>query len=419
MKNYILILLLSHISFYGQKNETENIFGKTFIFQSEILEEKTEIQIYLPENYNISTQKYPVLYVLDGQRYFLNGITYQKNLAHKNSSPSFIVVGIKTNTLGKRRRELLYKESKKFIRFIEKEIVPHVDNNYRTLNERVYFGWEMAASLGLEIFAKQPSLFNAFILSSPTYITKNRTDGVLELLKTKKQLNHTIYFSLGSVESWSFEGINTLAKIFEQHTVKGLKWKYKLLGNDNHYSTPLITINQGLKTIFQDFEPIRFYSLQEFEDFGGIIPLQQHYQKRGERYDLQTDIHNDTKHYLLLQSLKEDNYNLFTFFVKEFDAKVFWKNYHKNHFLFHRYAQYYLKHNNIDEAKEIYSIGLEKFPESSLLHKGKADIYKVIGNRYQAKKHYQKAIKIAKQESNPELLTYKKSLEELEQNIKK
>ena len=133
----------------SQIQESVNAVGKNIEFDSEILNETRSIQIYVPKAYDEGEDgDFPVLYVLDGQEYFLHGIAYQDMLYFRDKSPGFIVVGVKTDR--RRRRTLLHGESEKFIDFIEKELIPYVDSSYRTKKEteRLYFGWEMAGGLG-------------------------------------------------------------------------------------------------------------------------------------------------------------------------------------------------------------------------------------------------------------------------------
>jgi len=131
----------------GQEAISHKSLGKSIILHSEILQSDREIQLYLPDNYEASSNKYPVLYVLDGQRYFLNGITFQQNLTWQEITPEFIIVGIITDS--QTRRTLFYDDSSLFIKFLETELIPKIDKDYRTINQRIFFGWEMGAGLGV------------------------------------------------------------------------------------------------------------------------------------------------------------------------------------------------------------------------------------------------------------------------------
>lgn len=80
------------------------------------------------------------------------------------------MVGINASNI--KRRELLGNQSDEFIITLKNHIVAYIDKNYRTNDMRMYFGWEMAGGIGLELFAKQPILFNAYFLASSTYFNQ-------------------------------------------------------------------------------------------------------------------------------------------------------------------------------------------------------------------------------------------------------
>jgi predicted alpha/beta superfamily hydrolase len=402
---YIIIILFFTVNqIYSQNINQSKALGNSIILKSDILQEEREIQIYLPTNYQNNTNKYPVLYVLDAQRYFLNGITFQQNLTWENIVPEFIIIGI--NTDSQKRRNLFYKESSKFIEFLNKELIPEIDTKYRTLDERIYFGWEMAAGLGVEIFADNPSLFKGYLLSSPTHISKERLEKVNKWLKSNPKQNLKLYSVLGTVENWATESMFSLDSIFKVHSAKNIQWKYNLSDDENHYTTPLITINKGLKLFFSDYSPIRFYTLKEFSDFGGITALKEHYNNRGNRYQITRDVHNDTKRYLFILSYREDNFKVFEDLIKEFDGKTFIVNNFNNATWLYRYTSFFLTNNKFDDALEVLETGLLKYPDASILHFAKGNYYKTIGKIKEAKEWYKKAIQIARTNNEAELEGY-------------
>jgi len=415
MKSNALLFLLLTSSIFNTLNaqisDEDNLVGTSFLIQSEVLNEEREIQIYLPENYNTTSTKYPVLYVIDSQRYFLNGVTFQQNLTWQELVPDFIIVGIVTDS--QKRRNLFYDESTKFIQFLEKELIQKIDNDYRTLDERIYFGWEMAAGLGVEIMTEKPLLFKDYLLSSPTHISNDRLDKIIEMLEHNPKQSLNVYACLGVVENWAIEPMASLDSIFQQHPFENIQWKYNLSDNDNHYTTPLVTINEGLKSIFGDYGPIRFYTIKEFTEFGGIIALKEQYNNRGRRYQIPVDIHSDTKHYLLLQSYRENNFEVYEKLVDEFGGKKFIDNFYNRALWFNRFAGFYLANNKLDDAFEIFEMGLKKFPDASILHNGMGNYYKANGEVNKARKKYNKAISIAKDNDESELSDYIKNLESL------
>ena len=383
---------------------TSNVIGENHTVHSKILNEDREISIYTPENYAVTKTTYPVLYILDGQRYFLNGVLYQNTLKWQEKTPDFIVVGI--NTDNRKRRKLFYEEAETFIQFLEQELVPYIDKNYRTSSKRMFFGWEMGGGLGIELLARPKSIFAAYFISSPTHINDARLNSLQEKLIAEKNTKEFLYFTLSPLETWSKESIENLNTILEKNRPQKSNWAYKSLTEENHHSTPTVTIHQGLNRYFNDYAYLRFKTLKEFDDFGGMDELKAHYKKRGKKYNTATAIHKSTKHFLLWQAIKEDNYKAFEFFMNVFE------DYYKSKtrdLWFDRYAQFYLKHQNPNKAIEVLTVGLHKFQDSSIILSSLGDAFLKKGNKPKAKEYYEKAIEsaIKNNEKNIEKYTSK------------
>lgn len=101
----------------AQNNEKDNIVGSSLLIQSKIMNDEREIQIFLPGGYADSNITYPVLYILDGQRYFLHGVSLQKSFVEFKQTPKFIIVGISKNPSDRNRNFSVH--SKKYLDFIK------------------------------------------------------------------------------------------------------------------------------------------------------------------------------------------------------------------------------------------------------------------------------------------------------------
>lgn len=389
------------ISVYSQTVKP-NFIGERHVIDSEILKEKREISIYLPENYEGSATDYPVLYILDGQRYFLNGILYQNTLKWQEKTPDFIVVGVNTNN--RKRRQLFLDDAKLFIDFLDKELIPYLDKDYRTSSKRYFFGWEMAGGLAIELLTQPIDMFSAYFIASPTHITNKRLRALSEKLISNANTKAFLYFALSPSEDWAMESVVELKKILEENLSHNVNWKYESLKDENHHSTPTLTMHKGLNAYFHDYPYVRFKTLDEFNTFGGMPSLKAHYQKRGEKYNTSKGIHKSTKHFLFLQAMKEDDFKSFEFFMEEF------KDYYKSKtrdLWFNRYAQFYLRHQKPNEAMEILNAGLGKFQDSSLIMGSLGDTFMQKRDKKMAKEYYKKAIDLASKNGDKNIEAYK------------
>lgn len=183
----ILISLFSTLLVSAQ-NETSNIkpfiLGEIREMQSAELGEKRILNIYLPEGYRQDeAAKYPVIYLLDGSadEDFIHvvGLVQFNNFSWINRVPKSIVVGIASVD---RRRDFTFPttvpEDKKnypttghsgrFIAFIEKELQPFIEKNYRAGKEKMIIGQSLGGLLAAEILLKKPSLFDKYVIISPS-----------------------------------------------------------------------------------------------------------------------------------------------------------------------------------------------------------------------------------------------------------
>lgn len=186
---FFIILFFSALSFAQTKTkQVENskpfVLGTIEELQSVELGEKRALNIYLPEGYKQNdTIKYPVIYLLDGgaDEDFIHvvGLVQFNNFEWINRVPRSIVVGI-VNT--NRKRDFCYPtiieedkkkfqvmgRSEKFIAFIEKELQPFIDKKYKTTASRTIIGQSLGGLLATEVLFKKPTLFNKYIIVSPS-----------------------------------------------------------------------------------------------------------------------------------------------------------------------------------------------------------------------------------------------------------
>ncbi|MCA1624881.1 MAG: alpha/beta hydrolase [Acidobacteria bacterium] len=187
----VLTLLFFTVLAFAQKNDqklADNskpfVLGVIDEIQSAKLGEKRILNIYLPEGYNKNdTVKYPVIYLLDGSadEDFIHvvGLVQFNNFPWINRVPKSIVVGIATVD---RRRDFTYPttieadrkrystagKSENFIGFIEQELQPFIEKKYKTTSSKTIIGQSLGGLLATEILLKKPTLFNKYIIISPS-----------------------------------------------------------------------------------------------------------------------------------------------------------------------------------------------------------------------------------------------------------
>lgn len=340
----------------AQDNGSQIIIGTQHTIQSSVLNQDRTIQIYTPDGYSASEKEYPVLYVLDGQWYFLSGVAVQSALRTPGAIPEMIVVGI--NNSNPLRRTLFDDENEKFTDFLENELIAYIDSNYRTTGERVIFGWEAAAYYISELIFKKTELFDGAIISDGGYASED----LVRTFDSKKMKylfmansRKDIYY-IGSTEAFN--------EILKNNQPKNLIWTYELFNDEVHETLAHLAIYKGLKYYYHNYDSPVFESIQQFDDMGGMDYLKNYFQERAKRFGGDGSIDDSTKNGLIWLAWNRDNFEYFTTFMTEFEdvlsspryASAYWQN---------RFGQFYLKHKDYKNAIKYFDNGLNNYPDSN------------------------------------------------------
>lgn len=410
LKPILLGVIFASIGLAAQtKANEERVFNH--VISATALGQDRDIKVYLPASAD-PTRSYPVLYVLDGQQYFYNGVAYEKSFTHFDRAPEFMVVGIE-NYHPDRLKNL---NDTKFADFIEQELIPFIESNYPAGDDRLIFGWQSAGIFVTHLLLNRPHLFNAYFAASgvTSSLDAKPLDALLEGKKLKQQ--KYVYFTMGAGETWFEKRVQAFSEFLGEKAGPNLKWEYELLEEDDHWSTPYRTIYRGLLNYYHDFEPLRFKSLAAVEEQGGLKHLEAHYAARGERYGVSKDIHRRTVFHLLRVAMSADNYTFFDDVMNRYGSNQFsdWYKWdHWNRFL-HRYGRFYLKHNQPDKALAVFQKTRDKFPNEAFTYHDLGDGYKAKGDLDQARTYYKRAVEVAIKTADPGVDDYRTALQELD-----
>lgn len=187
----VFVLVCCAIVAFGQTAKSQSkenvkpfVLGLIDEIRSKELGENRVLNIYLPEGYReTDTVKYPVIYLLDGSAdedfIHIVGLVQFNSFEWINQVPKSIVVGIATVD---RRRDFTFPtkiekdkktyptsgHSDQFISFIEKELQPFIEKKYKTNTVKTIVGQSLGGLLATEILLKKPTLFNKYIIVSPS-----------------------------------------------------------------------------------------------------------------------------------------------------------------------------------------------------------------------------------------------------------
>jgi predicted alpha/beta superfamily hydrolase len=280
---FFIIPLLFSFKANAQKAEPiRSDQGEVVMMHSDILKEDRRILIYTPKDSANSEKKYPVIYVLDADNHFAQMVEYSKYLSRQdvNVIPPLIVVGI-TNT--NRNRDLTpshsnidysgksdttanspYKNSggnEHFLQFIQKELIPYVNSNYKTQPYRIFAGHSFGALTTINCLINYPDMFDAYIAVSPSFWWDRKF--LLKLadkkLKAGSTLSKTLFFSDGNEDSSSpgspfHTNVLKFDSLLKKRNIKGLDFEYIPYPNESHMTVPIKSYYDGLRFIYHQWE---------------------------------------------------------------------------------------------------------------------------------------------------------------------
>lgn len=269
----LLLTLLSRCQINSPEKATETksnqqagelSIGSLQTFKSSILNEERPIIISLPKGYDTAKVRYPVLYLTDGLQNIWHTIGTLEVLTRTGGAPPMIVVGIESTN---RIRDFTPSVSenhpgsgggKRFLEFIEKELIPYIDTHYRTHPFRVLEGHSLGGLFTAFTLMAKPDLFDGFIVMSPAmwWNGEEMTQKAKVFFKTHQDLDKAMFFGIGTGESGAEYGMRKELKNFvgviAQNPPTHLRFKRKEMKGEGHMSSVLLSNYYGLKFIFSD-----------------------------------------------------------------------------------------------------------------------------------------------------------------------
>ena len=214
-----IILTFFPISTISQVKKQEIKLGEKVVIRSKVLDEDRTILIRFPKDYSFTKKKYPVLYILDGEFFFqltVGAVNYLSECTYiiNKPLPEMIVVGIVnidrnkdyTPTYAPHQLGRLYYptsgKAAEFTKFLSKELIPYIDNNFRSQPYRILSGWSFGGLFTVHTFINNPELFSSYLAISPSlWWDKDMYVAKIDSILSGKQIpNKKLTITLGALE---------------------------------------------------------------------------------------------------------------------------------------------------------------------------------------------------------------------------
>jgi predicted alpha/beta superfamily hydrolase len=355
------------------------VLGKMIKFQSDVLNEEREIMVYLPTGYHQTQTNYPVLYLLDGRTHFQHASSTVQFLSRNGRMPQMIVVAIVNVD---RRRDFTPTNvenaptsggADRFITFMNKELFPMIEKNYRTVPYRLLEGHSLGGMFSIHVLFEHPEMFQAHFAMSP-YVMWDENYVLNESLKKLKQpleFKNYLYITLGNEPNY-VEPLGELTVQLESKNPEGLEWHYTVMDNDNHGTVPLKSLYNGLETLYQGWQIKAAVADQ------GIVSVENHYNKLSERYGYSVEIPENVLNAMGYRAVGQKKYDL---------------------------------------AIEFFQHNVSLYPESANVYDSLGEGYEAADKLKLAKENYEMAIKIGAKLNDNNLAIYKDHLENVTKKL--
>ena len=251
----ILLFLMVSITAFAQKVEEK--------IQSKKLNDERTFSVITPVSYESNpTKKYPVLVLLDGEYLAdpFSGILKYGN--YWDDLPEMIIVAINQNYGETRFNDSNYGEDglpadsgAKFFEFIGFELLPYVQQKYRTLPFRMIAGHDTTAGFLNFYLYKDDPIFNAFISLAPE-MAQGMEERIAERLgKIQKPIFYYHATSTGDLEEIQ-EKTKKLDDVAKDLKNPNVIYRYDVFKNTSHYSLVAEAIPSAMYFIFNGYQPI-------------------------------------------------------------------------------------------------------------------------------------------------------------------
>ncbi|KAA2244844.1 tetratricopeptide repeat protein [Chitinophaga agrisoli] len=385
------------------------VIGTMDSIHSRILKEQRTVWVHVPasaQGNGPAKKKYPVIYLLDGDKNFTGVVGMVDLLSSVNGNnlwPEMIVVGIPNTD---RTRDLtptrvtsgLWIDSstarrsgggEAFTAFIEKELIPHIDSLYPTIPYRMLIGHSFGGLIVINTLLYHKALFNSYVAIDPSmwWDRQRLLHETGQALHSHAFSGKTLYLGMAHTQPPGLDtamlqrdttegtlhprSILQLSRYIMDTSQNGLQADFKYYDAETHGSVALMTTYDALHFIFKDY-PLQFQD-SYFTDpaFKLAQFLTAHYQKITTKYGFTAEDGSA----LLPPEDMVNNLGYFVMGKKEFE-----------------------------KAEEMFELNIKNYPSGFQAYSYLGDVYAAKGDREKAIASYKKSLSLKETEKTKKKL---------------
>jgi predicted alpha/beta superfamily hydrolase len=383
-----LLVLCAGVS--GQAQLGGNVSQITL--KSAVLGEDRVVLVRTPAGYDANKQSYPVLYITDGDAHIGHTASTIEFLARNGRMSELIVVGIpntdRTRDLSPVQSSAKATDGKlqfptsggadNFLKFIETELIPNIEKNYRVRPYRILAGHSLGGLFAIHAMIARPGAFHSYVAVSPALQWEDEEiiRRAEEFFKSRKDLNATLYVTLGNEPGPIGQSFNAFKRLLATTQIKDFVWEARQMDDEDHGSVVMPSHYAGLRKIYDGWQMPRDHT---GAISGGLKGVDEHYQKLSWRFGYQIPAPELLINQLGYQAL--------------FAGKT-------------------------EEAIAIFKANVERYPGSANVYDSLAEAYEKSNRIELAQPLYEKAQWLGQQNNDPNLVIYKANFERASEKMK-
>ena len=245
-------------------------------------------------------QKYPVIYLLDGEEHFQGLTAMIENMGSmrvfqeciivaipnvdriRDFTPTHINSGIFLDSISAKTTG----GGEKFTAFLQKDLIPEIESRYPTAPYRMLIGHSLGGLFVINTLLKHTELFNSYISIDPAlwYDNSKLVKESDDILKHKKFNDRSLFISIAngfkkkvdttevkkhkSPYSDAVLAMPGLTSSLQKNNNKRFHWEIKSYEKEGHNTSPFISEYDGLRYIFRDYN---FLSVDNYDLFNTSV----------------------------------------------------------------------------------------------------------------------------------------------------
>ena len=236
--------------------------------QSKIMDYRYGIWVTLPDDYAEDTERrYPTVYIIDGHQYYVFTGQPLGSLYYGNEVKEHISISVAYTPEGGNNRSRDFNPDVRgpdFVRFFQQELIPWVEDNFRTtgIEERTLWGHSAGGRFVLYTLLAATDTFENYVASAPA------TNATILALEEAYAADHDDLPASFFIASGEDDNLTILTKLFEERlrnrSYPSLDMDSIYTVNGNHGTIQPTAYIEGLRRVLDpavDLTPEQFQRL--------------------------------------------------------------------------------------------------------------------------------------------------------------